>query len=355
MSKKDKEEEKKIIDTRKLVKWGSSETLIMSLPRPWVKKFQLTKDSEVSIIENQDGSLLVNPLSLMDERPKFETTVEFDANDVEDKDLIELEITTRYLDGSDSIFIEAKVSKDLEKFPAKFISKVQEVVQSLLGLEITSLLSRTIKIQDIMSIHETNIDVLVRIISDTTIDFFQNLIDLVKSEGDIEASMESIAISKKQVRKYYLRILRELRKGLLIPTSLSKMGLTAQDTVDLAFFITDVNETSEKLEFILHNLTAPHVESKSDLIIDEFIEFMKIVNDIFKNAVDAFLFRKKKSAIETIKTVPSLEAKKRDMENRMDEFTESEKYIHFQIILDILSKILDHSYSIALTALRRII
>ncbi len=356
------EDTRKVAESRKLVKWGSSETLIMSLPRNWVKKFGLTKDSEVTIIENQDGSLLVSPLTLGNEKPKFESTITFDMADLDDDDLIELEITTKYLDGNDIINIEKKGDKyKTEKFPTRFTLKVQEVVQNLLGLEITTFLSTKIKIVDIMSVQEANIDVLVKIISDTTIDFFQSLIELLHKQ-DITSQVDSFSISKKQVRKYYLRILRELRKGLLVPSSLSKMGLTAQGCVDLAFFITDVSETAEKLDFVLTTL-GNHCESCKDvstregndaLIIDKLASFMGLVSDIFKKAVDAFLFSVKKDTFVVIKTVPKLEDQKRQFENEMDAHPNSHEYVHFQIILDVMSKILDHCNSISLTSLRRI-
>lgn len=328
----------------------------MSLPRTWCKLHGLTKDSEVTIIENQDGSLLVSALDISTEKPKFKTTVVFDAKDIDDMDLIELEIITRYLDGHDEIIVERKdaAGKINEKFPPKFTLKVQEVVQSLLGLEITSFLSSKIKITDIMSIQETNVHVLVKIIADTTIDLFQSVLDLFQSL-DFPSSVQSLSLSKRQVRKYYLRILRELRKGLLVPASLSRMGLTAQDTVDMAFFITDVNETSEKLDFIIHTFIIENASSLVDAVVKQVHDFMQEINDVFRKSVDAFLFKKKKDAVAVVKEVPGLEHEKRDIENKIDEYTDSARYVHFQIILDILSKILDHCNSIALSALRRII
>jgi phosphate uptake regulator len=354
LEKRDEKDAKKTSESRKLVKWGSSETLIMSLPRAWVKKFQLNKDSEVSIMENQDGSLLVSPLSLGgNERPRFETTIAFDPAELDDMDLVELEITTKYMDGFDLITIEKKESKGPEKFPTKFTMKVQEVVQSLLGLEIISLLSTKIKISDIMSIQETNIDVLVKIIADTTIDFFETIIEMIKAR-DFASSADSMSISKKQVRKYYLRVLRELRKGLLVPVTLSRMGLSAQDTVDLAFFITDVNETSEKLDFIMNTLKNKIDETKPDIIAGT-VDLMGAIGEMFKISVDAYLFRVKKDALMIIKQVPSMEAKKRSIENSIDQLSDSQKYIHLQIVLDLLSKIIDHCGSIAKAAIRRIL
>jgi phosphate uptake regulator len=344
---------KKANESRKLVKWGSSETLIMSLPRSWVKKFQLNKDSEVSIVENPDGSLLVSPSMFTNEKPRFEATIHFNSDEMDDMDLVELEITTKYLDGNDVIILEKKEGKGLEKFPTKFQLKVQEIVQSLLGLEITSLLSTKIKIQDIMSIQETNIDVLVRIIADNTVDLFQNLHEIFL-EGDYSVHMDALLISKRQVRKYFLRILRELRKGLLVPTSLSRMGLTAQDTVDMAFYITDIAAVADNIEYAFNALITKQPDKPDKQVADVIHGFIKSVFETFKKSVDSFLFKAKKDAIQVLKTAPALEEQKRKIENDLDNLSTSGQYVGLEVLLDILSKILDHARSICLSALRRI-
>ncbi|MHA2060478.1 MAG: AbrB/MazE/SpoVT family DNA-binding domain-containing protein [Candidatus Ranarchaeia archaeon] len=49
-------------ESRKLVKWGSSNTLIVSLPRRWIKQNNLTEKDEIEIRETCDGTLMVTPL-----------------------------------------------------------------------------------------------------------------------------------------------------------------------------------------------------------------------------------------------------------------------------------------------------
>lgn len=351
----DSSEDRKSAESRKLVKWGSSETLIMSLPRNWVKKFQLNKDSEVTIMENQDGSLLVSPLTLGNERPRFESTITFSNEEMDDMDIIELEITIKYLDGNDVIVIEKKEGKGgTDKFSTKFTLKVQEVVQSLLGLEITSLLSTKIKIQDIMNIHETNVDVLVKIIANSAVDLFQNMCDIIK-EGDYASHVDSLMISKKQVRKYYLRILRELRKGLLVPATLSRMGLSAQDTLDAAFYITDISAVVDDLDFAFGALVNKPPVVLEGQIKDSIAGFMHAVYTTFKKAVDAFLFKTKKEAVAIVKGAPLIEEKKRDIENILDNMSTKAQYTGYEILLDTLSKVADHSLSIAFSALRKIL
>ena len=93
---------KKISETRKLVKWGSSKTLIMSLPRSWTKKHSLTEQNEVQVYENPDGSLLILPLI----KDEFENTIQSSVIESEkypDWEAFSYVVTTKVLDGNDMI------------------------------------------------------------------------------------------------------------------------------------------------------------------------------------------------------------------------------------------------------------
>ena len=48
-----------IDETRKATQWGKSKTLVVSLPRRWIKKFGIEPDSQLHIQEGPEGSLRV--------------------------------------------------------------------------------------------------------------------------------------------------------------------------------------------------------------------------------------------------------------------------------------------------------
>jgi hypothetical protein len=81
---------------------------------------------------------------------------------------------------------------------------------------------------------------------------------------------------------------------------------------------------------------------------------MEGIYDLFKKGVDSFLFKTKKDAMHVIKTAPSVEQSKRKIENTLDGAGPPGQFNAYQILLDVLSKILDHTISIALSSLRRI-
>jgi hypothetical protein len=91
--------------SRKLIKWGSSHTLIISLPRKWVKKNNLKPEQEIRTIENPDGSLSLYPRDI-NENSELISTIEI-KDDV-DLETLWLKLNTKYLDGWDIIKLTTK-------------------------------------------------------------------------------------------------------------------------------------------------------------------------------------------------------------------------------------------------------
>ena len=132
-------------NTRKLIKWGSSNTLIISLPRKWIKANGLKPNQSVKLQENPDGTITVVPQEISTESFNLETAVKIkDPTDLEN---IRLRILTKYLDGWDVIRIESK-----EDFPPTIRIKIEEMIDPLMGLEIMGVSTGTIIIKNVMAV-----------------------------------------------------------------------------------------------------------------------------------------------------------------------------------------------------------
>ena len=69
---------------RRLISWGKSTTLIISLPRKWVKQNNLSADQSVKLIANTDGTLTLIPQDIEKEHVELETSFKIkDVDDVE--------------------------------------------------------------------------------------------------------------------------------------------------------------------------------------------------------------------------------------------------------------------------------
>lgn len=329
--------------TRKLVRWGSSNTLIISLPREWTKRNQLTCDQEISVMENPDGSLLLLPPTIASEQSVL--TANIDSQKYPTKEFLDQIIQTKYLSGHDVIVITSK-----QAFTQKRYQEITEITQNLLGFEIISKTPNQITLQDVMSIQQTNLTLLIRIISRTTLELLENLIQALQ-ENNITLA-EAIIQSRDNIYKYHMRIIRQLRKALQYPALLTQMELTAQDTLDYTAYVTTINDVAENIETMSRAiLKQPHPPKNEHH--QATIELLKQTLQLMQQATGAFLFHKVQDAVDTLNTITKIKEKKRETEIQIDKVTNVPGIITLQIILDATEKIAEAARPIAQAALRQ--
>jgi len=330
----------KISETRKLVKWGSSKTLIMSLPRNWTKKHNLSEKNEVQVFENSDGSLLIMPFIMGNSQSKLVTTIV--ADKYPELSTLSYIIQTAYLDGNDVIRIETKNPFTNDKYV-----RISKLVSDLLGFEILSKTPNVIIIKDIMALKETSLNELIKMVSRNVLELMENLIYSIENK-DISI-VDAIISSKEHIQKYYLRVHRQLRKGLIQPSILMKMDINSQDAVDFAFFIVHINDIAGYLA----SMARAMAKFKNFKNINLTIETLRETYDLLKEGVVSFLFRKTGDAIKVLDSVEKIKDHKREVENEIDSITADSPATACQIILDNSEKIIEFSRLIALAALRR--
>jgi len=331
----------KISETRKLVKWGSSKTLIMSLPRNWTKKNNLTEADEVQVSENPDGSLLILPLQFKVEGEPMEAEIKVDQYP-ETKMLANV-IQTKFLDGYDQLHLTSKTT-----FTETQVKEIAEIVSELMGFEILTRTFNEIAVKDIMAIKDSSLDELVKLVSNSVVELMTSFIKaLIPVNYSI---LEPIIGIKKNIFKYYLRIHRQLRKALMQPSLLAKMNITTQDAVDFAFFIVDLNEIATNIASMANAV----IKFQPKEVVERTLEILHPVSERLKDAISAFLFRNIKG-LSIFSQIDELKGLKREIENDIDSITYEEPHIESQIILDNTEKIMDYIFSIAQAALRRTI
>ncbi|MFX1293761.1 MAG: hypothetical protein ACFFD2_02710 [Promethearchaeota archaeon] len=332
----------KVAETRKLVKWGSSKTLIMSLPRNWTKKYNLTEENEVQVWENPDGSLLILPLQFNIENQELEVNLKSDR--YQEEQMLSYIIQTKFLDGNDIIRISSK-----EPFTDSRYKEITSIVSDLIGFEILQKTPNEIVLKDIMSFKETSIKELVNMVSNSVLELIKNFIASVDPIN--LSTLEAILSSRDNVHKYYLRVHRQLRKALMQPSLLTKMNIKAQDAVDYAFFIVDLNEVATNLAAMSYAT----IKYKSQKFINKTLDVLKPTYQNLKDAISSFLFPNIKQALASLSKIEEMKHLKREIENDIDKVTASQPTTASQIILDNSEKIIEYTLSIALAALRRAI
>jgi phosphate uptake regulator len=317
----------------------------LSLPRKWVKQNNLTADQVVNLQINQDGTLTIIPQELRPDMEELQTEIKI--KDIDDMENIRLRMLTKFLDGWDIIRI-----KSTEEFHPDIRRELEKILEPMMGLEIMGLNPKEILIKNVMSVESSNVYNLVKMISDLVIELNIILIKRLDckdvdciNDGDIEWN---------NIKKYHYRIIREHRKTLLRPISLVKMNLTLQDVVDFFSYITSIYKIAEASRYMI-NTIKKHGFPSDSFEITPYVK--KILDNVIRDSIDAFLFKNTQKSIDTIKAIEALRPKKRDIENKVDA-TESDshpKLLTFQVLLDMSSKILDFCEEICLSALRRAI
>jgi hypothetical protein len=132
------------------------------------------------------------------------------------------------------------------------------------------------------------------------------------------------------------------------PSLLTKMNITTQDAVDFAFFIVNLNEIATNIA----SMSSAVIKYQPKEVVERTLEILNPVAQKLKDAISAFLFKTTK-ALTIFSQIDELKARKREIENDIDNVTYEEPHIESQIILDNSEKILDYIFSIAQAALRR--
>ena len=222
--------QQRVNETRKLVKWGSSNTLIVSLPRKWTKRNNLSNHDEVHVTETPNGSLII---SLQSPSGEDESEIIINADKLRSPFAINQVLSSKYLDGYCSIIIRKRAG-----FSPGEIGNITETVDNLLGFEITRKTPSEIVLKDIMSIREANIPLLIKILTRQTNELFSTLTEILKGGARNAGQAGTILQGQKTIERYFYRINRQLRKALIKPLLLTEMDMNSQDTADYAFYIT---------------------------------------------------------------------------------------------------------------------
>ena len=329
-------------ETRKLVKWGSSNTLIVSIPRRWIRRYGLTDDDEVKITETHDGRMIISPVKHTAVRTEEVTEVNLKKySNFEDLERI---LQSKYIQGYDKIIIKSN-----EIISSAIVKKISEFVANLFGFEVIETTHNEIVLKDILSIKDADVGLLVKIVSQKTADIFKLLIDAIKSLNLV--TLDKMKTQHHVVYQYSMRIRRQLRKALQNPTILSEMSLEYVDAVDYAFFVRDVENIADAVLSMCRPLEKNiHQLSHSP---KEIISLLESVLELFVESTRVFLFQKIKTASKIYDRTKELLNQKRKIENYLDKESYTRPTVILQIILDNAEKIVEYCKNIILTTLRR--
>ncbi|MFX1343299.1 MAG: hypothetical protein ACFFAL_11520 [Promethearchaeota archaeon] len=325
-----------IDETRKAIRWGRSKTLVVSLPRRWIKKYGIEPDTQLHIQEGPEGHLKIMPLQITGTPSERIATIRLLEQDELTLSTI---LETYYVVGYDQLTIES--SRRLNEPVRKILNKI---VNQLPGYEILESTDRRVTIKGVSAIRGQDIMEFVKMSSRTTIEMIEKLINGLGSGPDeTERIANELIDDSWRQRGNYLRAQRELRKAMTVrPAGLK---LETAYIFDTAYYVLQLHNIHENIQHIAEALTRRQPPNEQNKLA---VAALNKVCENLKKAISAFLQRNQEMVRHVLGEIPLLRQWKRQTETIVDVMKDS---VITQIILDRMEEMLAYNSGIAKTAL----
>ncbi|MEM3010619.1 MAG: phosphate uptake regulator PhoU [Candidatus Bathyarchaeia archaeon] len=276
------------MEIRKLqkIKGGS---FTVSLPKDWVEKRKLKSGEQLTVLEEEDGSLRLFPFSTALSE-NLEVTLELENfNSVR---ALEYCIGTYYMQGSNKINIISK-----KTIPAEHKKRLKLLRIELPGVEVAEEEANKLSFQVIIDPATFSLDTLI---SKTSAFSLRLQEDAIKSllEQDFQLAAEVLERSREALRHYRMTI-RQIALASISRLIAKKIGIkNCQECVTFALTARDLNRLVHHSSSIAkHVLALKNKRKISKEILGILEEMSKTAYEMQEKAVRAFLEKNVQLAI----------------------------------------------------------
>lgn len=328
---------------RKIQLTGKS-TFTISLPREWITKLNIRQGDELSILEQNDGTLLLSKDTLTSTTEK-EVVIEIDS--ISETSLLEKIIISKYLAGFSKITLTSKGD-----IPPKTSKAISSTVSNLIGSEIISEGFREVEIRDLAIHGEFPIDKALR-----RGHLIARNMQIVAIESFINSDKESakdIFERENSVDRLYFLIRREIASALENPTVLKEMGMKPQEVL----YIYPVAKSLEKIADHCESIAQSCLDLQEKSIADEgtkkyLTDYSNKAVEIHTQAIQSFLGNKMKLAFKAIKIFEDLHESIEQKKLKRQRSNDFDVEIQIQLVERNLDRICGYGLDIAEMAIDR--
>jgi len=301
-------------ETRKLQFTGGS-TYIISLPKKWIDRNQLTKGSVIRVREEEGGILSIIPTESATQQKMDEATIRVSPKDLPDS--VIRKSVSAYLVGYNLIHIKAENQKQLS---AKQRHELKNFSRNMLvGTELVTDTPEELTFQVLLSYPELSIQSALRRMSIITASMHRDAITALK-ELDHQQAKE-VSTTDNEVDRFNLYIVRQLKTAIQNPRIIKEIGLkNARDCLGYRLVTKSVERAADHAASIADNVLQLNKKLDEETI-ECLNELSSIAVSMFETAIEA-LFRQDyalaESIVEKIKDVISLEKEAVVSSQKMD-------------------------------------
>jgi phosphate uptake regulator len=224
------------MEFRNIVKSGNT-SYVVSLPRRWVLKNGLEKGSVVSIIENGDSSLTINPGVRESEKPARKHFINLDDMTPE---TLRRQIVSCYINRISILTISGKNIH-------QHLGMIKEALEELIAFEIMEVGNDRIVIRDCLDIKEMKADEIIRKMDLNIREMFSVVLEIMDGKQKEISGYDSLKSMDRNLNRLNFLCEKIAREALESPALANSLGLSPIQSVM-------VMNTSSTLENIGDNL-----------------------------------------------------------------------------------------------------
>ncbi|MEM3383277.1 MAG: phosphate uptake regulator PhoU [Nitrososphaerales archaeon] len=285
------------MELRKVQEMGGG-TLLVSLPKEWVKQSMVKRGSILAIEARKDGVLVIYPFQKK-EKSILETTIQYPKEKIE---YLINEITGAYLLGYDLIKIHGK-----ERITYDDRERIKEVVRHLIGLEIVEEDSQTILIQFLLEPTTLTPEKIIRRMHIISRGMYKDAItSLIEND---ERLVRVVAERDDEVDRLHFLLVRLIRSALLDFKLLNKIELNMIDCLDyriVSSLLETVGDVSVEMVKTMLKLPKLYFDDQLVSILKDSGQILERMQDL---SVKAFLTKNMKDARQVVELFTILSSK----------------------------------------------
>jgi len=349
-------------ETRKLQQVGHS-TLMISLPKEWVRRTGLSQGDVLTIHQIDDGSLGIYPLSITQKKDVVKCIV--NADKCNKPNLITRIITGVYIIGHETLELYSKIS-----FSSEQLAEIRKTIQGLTGMSIVEQDMNHVIIKNFVDPTRFPTDGLLRRIYMITSWMQEASIKALK-ENKIPLANEVLHMEKEVDRIYWL-IVRQMLLAAKDKSIEKKIGVESSLHIvggrTVAMVLEKIGDLSEGIANEVITILNSKYKLEKPILNDLDIMYQKI-HKIYDDSTKAFFTKDILGANNALEDIIGLYQEKDKLtENILSSYTKSvdsknnpnnvvgiDVYVSLRSIIWRFSQIADYSGTICEITINRIL
>jgi len=336
-----------VLEIRKLQKIkGGSFTL--SLPKEWVEKRQLRSGDQISVSEEEDGTLQILPMAVKLQKP-LEVTLSLE--DFPSLRALEYCVATYYIQGTNRINITSDKIMSAEQK-----KRLKQLRTELPGVEIAEEEASRLSFQVLIDPATFSLESLIEKASAFSMRLQE---DAVKAlVGWSMPLAKEVQERSGEAQRHYRVMIRQVALASLSRTIAQKIGVrNCQECVTFALVARDMSRLVYHSSQIARHMLALHDKRRVEgPILKTIAALSNLVLEMQKNAASAFLRKDVSLAISVLNKMPDIREKEESLlKSILEKVIDADSAITLSIIVRDIRRIAGYAVAIADDAMNRVL